>query len=83
MKNFILLFTLIFSFSCSSDEFEKDDSSYDGPVETITHNGVDRKYIIYTPQGYDGTSKLPLLLNSNDQDLIFIGGSNFTVSEIL
>ena len=68
MKNFILLFTLIFSFSCSSDEFEKDDydkddSSYDGPVETITHNGVDRKYIIYTPQGYDGTSKLPLLLS--------------------
>ena len=68
MKNFILLFTLIFSFSCSTDEFEKDgydkdDSSYDGPIETITHNGVDRKYIIYTPQGYDGASKLPLLLN--------------------
>ncbi len=48
MKFFILLFALIFSFSCSSDEFEKDgydkdDSSYDGPIETITHNGVDRK----------------------------------------
>ncbi len=39
MKNFILLFTLIFSFSCSSDEFEKDGydkdgKSYDGPIET-------------------------------------------------
>ena len=39
MKNFILLFTLIFSFSCSSDEFEKDgydkngNSYYDGPIE--------------------------------------------------
>jgi polyhydroxybutyrate depolymerase len=68
MKKFILLIALIFSFSCSSDEFEKDSydkdgNSYDGPIETITHNGLERKYIIYTPQGYDGTSKLPLLLN--------------------
>jgi len=68
MKNFILLFTLIFSFSCSSDEFEKegydkDGNSYDGPIETITHNGLERKYVIYTPQSYDGISKLPLLLN--------------------
>ena len=68
MKNSILLFTLIFSFSCSSDEFEKDGfdkdgQSYDGPIETITYNGIVRQYIIHTPQGYDGTSKLPLLLN--------------------
>ena len=68
MKNFILLIILVFSFSCSTDELEKDGydkdgNSYDGPIETITHNGVERKYIIYTPQGYDGNSKLPLLLN--------------------
>ena len=68
MKNFIFLFSLIFTFSCSSDEFEKDSydkdgNFYDGPIETIIHNGLERKYIIYTPQGYDGTSKLPLLLN--------------------
>ena len=68
MKNFIFLFSLFFTFSCSSDEFEKDSydkdgNSFDGPIETITHNGLERKYIIYTPQGYDGTSKLPLLLN--------------------
>jgi polyhydroxybutyrate depolymerase len=54
--------------SCSNDEFEKDGydkdgNSYDGPIETITHNGLERKYIIYSPQGYDGNSKLPLLLN--------------------
>ena len=70
MNKFTLLIALIFSFSCSSDEFEKDSydkdsKSYDGPIETITHNGLERKYIIYTPQGYDGTSKLPLLLNFN------------------
>ena len=68
MNKFILMFALIFSFSCSSDEFEKDSydkdsNSYDGPIETIAHDGLERKYIIYTPQGYDGTSKLPLLIN--------------------
>ena len=56
MKNLILLIILVFSFSCSTDELEKDGydkdgNSYDGPIETITHNGVERKYIIYTPQG--------------------------------
>ena len=67
MKNYFLILSILF-FSCSSDESEKDGydkegNSYDGPIETITHNGLERKYIIYTPQGYDGTSKLPLLLN--------------------
>ena len=65
-KRQISLLTLFIS--CSNDEFEKDGydkdgNSYDGPIETITHNGLERKYIIYTPQGYDGNSKLPLLLN--------------------
>jgi polyhydroxybutyrate depolymerase len=59
--------------SCSNDEFkkdgyDKDGNSYDGPIETITHNGLERKYIIYTPQGYDGNSKLPLLLNFHGFD---------------
>ena len=47
MKNFILLFSLVFSFSCSSEGFEKDSydkdgNSYDGPIETITHDGLER-----------------------------------------
>ena len=68
MKNILIISLLTLFISCSSDEFEKDGydkdgNSYDGPIETITHNGLERKYIIYTPQGYDGNSKLPLLLN--------------------
>jgi polyhydroxybutyrate depolymerase len=68
MKNILIISLLTLFISCSNDEFEKDGydkdgNSYDGPIETITHNGLERKYIIYTPQGYDGNSKLPLLLN--------------------
>ena len=68
MKNILVILLLTLFISCSNDEFEKDGydkdgNSYDGPIETITHNGLERKYIIYTPQGYDGNSKLPLLLN--------------------
>jgi len=68
MKNILVISLLTLFISCSNDEFEKDGydkdgNSYDGPIEAITHNGLERKYIIYTPQGYDGNSKLPLLLN--------------------
>ena len=68
MKNILVISLLTLFISCSNDEFEKDGydkdgNSYDGPIETINHNGLERKYIIYTPQGYDGNSKLPLLLN--------------------
>ena len=50
MKNYFLILSILF-FSCSSDESEKDGydkegNSYDGPIETITHNGLERKYII-------------------------------------
>ena len=69
MKNILVISLLTLFISCSNDEFEKDGydkdgNSYDGPIETINHNGLERKYIIYTPQGYDGTLKLPLLLQS-------------------
>ena len=54
--------------SCSNDELEKDSfskdgDSYDGSYEIITYNGVEREYVLYLPEGYDGTSRLPLLLN--------------------
>lgn len=30
---------------------------------TITHNGVQRSYILYLPAGYDGMTPMPLVLN--------------------
>lgn len=30
---------------------------------TLSHNALSREYLLYTPQGYDGSSKLPMMLN--------------------
>ena len=32
-------------------------------TQTLFHGGVTREYIIYVPEAYDGTSKVPLMLN--------------------
>lgn len=33
------------------------------PMESLVHNGVEREYILYLSENYDGKSKMPLLLN--------------------
>ena len=68
MKNLFILSLITMFISCSNDELEKDSfskdgDSYDGSYEIITYNGVEREYVLYLPEGYDGTSRLPLLLN--------------------
>ena len=32
-------------------------------TQTLFHGGVTREYILYVPEAYDGTSKVPLMLN--------------------
>ena len=32
-------------------------------TQTLFHGGITREYIIYVPEAYDGTSKVPLMLN--------------------
>ena len=32
-------------------------------TKTLFHNDITREYIIYVPEAYDGTSKVPLMLN--------------------
>ena len=31
--------------------------------QTINHDGLERQYLIYIPNSYDGNSKLPLMIN--------------------
>ncbi|OUW77513.1 MAG: hypothetical protein CBD68_00950, partial [Flavobacteriaceae bacterium TMED208] len=70
MKKSILLFTFLLTIlSC----FEKDDNknpeenysnnNTQSIVHYIVHDGVNREYVLYIPNSYDGTSSVPLMLN--------------------
>lgn len=67
MKKIIKLLFLFLIVSCSKDELKKENfkdiESFEELIQTINYNGTLREYIIYIPVGYDGISKLPLLLN--------------------
>ena len=32
-------------------------------TQTLSHNGITREYIVYVPDSYGGTSRVPLMLN--------------------
>ena len=70
MKKIFLSFTLLILVisSCKNDEGKGDDYNLDEcysntNAQTIVHDGINREYIIYVPNSYDGTSAVPLLLN--------------------
>ncbi|MDE2887567.1 MAG: hypothetical protein OXR72_05080 [Gemmatimonadota bacterium] len=62
---FIVAVTLSGLFSCSGN----DDMPLDAPdssglfTRTLSHNGTARTYIVYVPDSYDETSRVPLMLN--------------------
>ena len=70
MKKIFLSFTLLILVisSCKNDEGKGDDYNLDEcysntNAQTIVHDGMNREYILYVPNSYDGTSAVPLLLN--------------------
>ena len=70
MKKILLSFTLLILVisSCKNDEGKGDDYNLDEcysntNAQTIVHDGMNREYILYVPNSYDGTSSIPLLLN--------------------
>jgi polyhydroxybutyrate depolymerase len=59
---FIFLLT-IFS-SCEKDDNKNpEECSFNNNVQSIVHDGVNREYVLYIPNSYDGTSSVPLMLN--------------------
>ncbi|MGY8781672.1 MAG: hypothetical protein ACKVJJ_08430, partial [Fidelibacterota bacterium] len=57
----ILLTTLS---SCKKDDKNNSESCYSNTnAQTIVHDGLDREYVLYVPNSYDGTSSVPLMLN--------------------
>lgn len=61
MRQF-LLFLIIFAYSCSGDDLEKN-QPIDSTLQTLIHDGIERQYLLYLPENYDGITKLPLMLN--------------------
>ena len=66
MKKSILLFIsllTIFS-SCEKDDKKNpEECSFNNNVQSIVYDGINRDYVLYIPDSYDGTSSVPLMLN--------------------
>ena len=70
MKKILLSFTLLILVisSCKNDDgkdgdYNSDECYLNSNAQTLVHDGMNREYIIYVPNSYDGTSAVPLLLN--------------------
>ena len=71
MKKLILtLLVSLFIFGCSRDDIEEKDNNKNqeecfsnNNAQTIVHDGVNREFVSYIPNSYDGTSSVPLILN--------------------
>jgi len=70
MKKTLLCFTLLILVisSCKNDDgkggdYNSDECYLNTNAQTLVHDGIEREYIIYVPNSYDGTSAVPLLLN--------------------
>jgi len=67
MEKLILFFTIliIMLITCKKDDVNKklEECSLNSNAETIVHDGINREYVLYIPNSYDGTSAVPLLFN--------------------
>jgi len=66
MKKSILLFTFLLAIlgSCETDDNKNPEECYSNTnAQTIVHDGLNREYVLYIPNSYDGTSSVPLMLN--------------------
>jgi polyhydroxybutyrate depolymerase len=70
MKKILLSFTVLILVisSCKNDDgkegdYNSDECYLNTNAQTLVHDGMNREYIIYVPNSYDGTSAVPLLLN--------------------
>jgi polyhydroxybutyrate depolymerase len=66
MKKSILLFIFLLTIfsSCEKDDNKNpEECSFNTNVQSIVHDGINREYLLYIPDSYDGTSSVPLMLN--------------------
>lgn len=67
MKKPILFFAILIIIvsGCGKDDnINNSESCYSNTnAQTIVHDGINREYVLYIPNSYDGTSAVPLMLN--------------------
>ena len=66
MKKSILLFAFLLTIlnSCEREDNKNPEECYSNTnAQTIVHDGLNREYVLYIPDSYDGTSAVPLMLN--------------------
>ena len=67
MKKTILIITMlgVFLSSCTKED-EKISSEFcysNTNTQTILHDEINREYVLYVPNSYDGSTTVPLMLN--------------------
>ena len=65
-KKLILLSTIVLTIlsSCREEDDKNLEECYsNNNNQSIVHDGVNREYVLYIPNSYDGTSFVPLILN--------------------
>jgi len=68
-QSFFLLLTLSILFFACKNKDGSDATNNSNPVmQTLEHDGVTREYIVYIPNSYDNSSKVPLLFNFHGFD---------------
>ena len=67
MKKSILFFTILITIlsSCKKDDVNdnSEECYLNSNAQTIVHDGINREYVLYIPNSYDGTSAVPVLFN--------------------
>ena len=67
MKSPILFFTILITIlsSCKKDDVKNNsEECYSNTnAQTLVHDNINREYVLYIPNSYDGTSAVPLLVN--------------------
>ena len=65
MKKILILFVIALLINCSDETDVLGTEILPGSTSTqkINHDGLERQYLIYIPNSYNGQSKLPLMIN--------------------
>jgi len=65
MKNSLLFLTILLTalFGCKKDGNNSEVCFSNTNATTIIHDGINREYVLYIPNSYDGTSSVPIMLN--------------------